>query len=118
MVAGLLIGGYSDGGAEGGSEDVLPQYIGHRAVSHQPSLSKHQQAGAEAGRQIHLMNNHEDCFAAAAQVTGEAVYLLLIENIQTGGRLVEEHHRRLLSQYLGQQHPLTLTARKLRGKMF
>ena len=52
----------------------------------------------------------------AAQVVDQLEHLLLVADVERGGRLVEQHERRALGQRPGDEHPLALAAGERRRR--
>ena len=69
-------------------------------------------------RQPFIMRYNNECLSqTVAQIKKQLMQLLLIMRIQTSGRFICQHYRRMINQCTGNCHTLFLTTRQFIGFM-
>ncbi len=80
-----------------------------RSLGRHPAPVEEHQAVGVLGRQGEVVQGSEHGDGALpAQALHQVEHLLLVADVERGGRLVEEQHRRILGHRPGQHHPLPL----------
>jgi len=85
---------------------------GGPVVTTSPSHHDNQVVGIPS-RLIEIVQHRDDSLAVLVERPQEFHQLVLMGDVEEGGRLVEQHDRRLLGQQHGDPDPLALTAGQL-----
>ena len=92
-------------------DDLLGQDRRRRAGGRDPAaVEQHQLVGELAGQGQVVHGADHGQVQVVAEGVDQLEHLLLVADVQAGGRLVQQQHRRLLGQGPGQHGPLALAA--------
>ena len=108
-------GGVSvDGGvdAEGGFDGVGREHLLGRAFGQYLPLGQEDEAVAETGGEVEVVDGGDGGEAAVDELADEGEDLELMEDVEVGGRLVEQQDARLLGDGAGEEDALAFRRRK------